>query len=507
MKRDNFLIKALFGRADVLTILGKYGASLRDFERISRRSKDHREKLKALLGIGNIYLTTGDTKKSYSIFFGALSTARKEKLAVERGCILNGLANVKIVESKTAEAKKYARRALAVYKNLRRKSIERTKGIAESFNNLGGIYSAEGQLQRALEYYMKSLRERKTTEDKLGRAIILNNIGVTFMDMRKYKKAREFLGKSMVLRKRIGFIQGIALCSSNIGIVCWKQRRYDEAMKYFQENIKMQRTLGDKKGLSTSLSNAGVAYKIRGQYKDAIRCHEESLKIRKKMGDRFGMTINLNQLGWMYLLMGEQRKATSMNNREKELCNEIKNLPRLMNYYTLRGNLLITQGRYREGYRHISKSLEISRRLHLEIDEACNLYDLGNILIEAIEEKVTTIGSVEMARKFFKQGMRIAEKYDHQIVRVLFLKGFSVIDLMEKRFAQAKGKIEEAERIVVESNFAEKLPSVLYLKATVLYKMKKGKEAEKAIERGQRVAKKLNMEPMVKKMARLKSKQ
>jgi hypothetical protein len=129
---------------------------------------------------------------------------------------------------------------------------------------------------------------------------------------------------------------------------------------------------------------------------------------------------------------------------------------------------------------------------------------LGNILIEACEGGVTTIGTVEAAARFFEKGMHIAKKYDHQRTRMLFLKGFSLIDMRKKRFTQGKKHIEEAERIAMENNFAEEVPFTLYLKARILHMMKKEKEATKAIRKASREAEKLNLKPLMKKIDALR---
>jgi tetratricopeptide (TPR) repeat protein len=498
--------RSLIGRADVSTLLGRYKESIFDFERIIHFTKNPRKKVNALISLGKIYLIIGDLKNSRSIFQKAIKKAKKEKLSIETARILNGLSNVNIVETKTKEAKRYAEDALRVNKNISKKGKERMRGIAESYNNLGGIFSAEGHLSTALGYYMKSLKVRELIDDKEGMAIILNNIGVTYMDMRRYKKALDFLKESLVLRKRMGFVQGIALCMSNIGIVYWKQRRYEDALRYFQENVEIQRRLGDKKGLSTSLSNIGVVYKTHGKYKDSIRCHDESLKIRKDMGDRFGMTINLNQLGWIYLMRGDYKKALLINKREKEICEGIKNLPRLMNYYNLRGNILVSLKRFREGYKSIEKSLEISRKLLLSIDISSDLYNLADIIIQEYEGGMETLGTLRKARALLEKGKEIAVKYDHQTMLALFLKSFALLDMFEGKCKNAREKIEKAEIILRENNFTEKLPLVLYEKARILGVMKEREEQIKAIREAGKLARKMKMEPLNKKIKNIKIK-
>ncbi|TES93237.1 MAG: tetratricopeptide repeat protein [Candidatus Cloacimonadota bacterium] len=381
------LITALNGRAEVYSLVGRYKEALKDYKKIVGFTGEPDKKVESFIGLGKLHQRKGNTYKANFYYKRGLLIANKYRLKLKKAVILNGLSDVKIYESKNRDALGYARRALFLFKNISEKGCEVKRGIAESLNSMAGVYSLQGELKKALEFYKKSLKVRSSIDDKEGMAVNLNNIGTTYTDLREYKNALLYLKKSLRMREEIGYVQGIALSLNNIGIVFWNQERYKEGVSYFKESLKIQRRLGDKSGVATSLNNIGIVYKTYGRYEESFSCHKESFKIRKEIGDRFGMTINLNQMGWLHFQMGEKKRALLMSKEEGKICRKIKNEPRLMNYYSLRGNILKDNHEFRKAYSLIEKSLKISRKYSFKTDEARNLYDLARVIVLAYEEK------------------------------------------------------------------------------------------------------------------------
>ena len=460
-------------------------------------------KIESNIGLGNLSLITGDTQKSNFYYNKGLRIAARNKLFFKKATILNGLSNVKITETKTKEAERYAKSALSLFKSMSGKKQEIKKGVAESLNNLGGVYSSEGKLKKALDFYKKSLIVRRSFRNKEGMAINLNNIGLTYLNLRNYKKALVYLERSLNMRKEIGYIQGIALCLNNIGIVNWRQKRYKEGTNFFKESLKIQRRLGDKSGIATSLNNLGVVYRVYGRYKDAIRCHKESLYIRKEIGDRFGMTINLNQMGWIYLKRGELRHSLLTNEAEGKICREIDNEPRLMNYYGLRGNILKEMHQFRKAYTIIEKSLRINRKLGLIVDEARDLCELSQVIVLAHKEKKVFLYTIKKAEELLKKSLILINKERKRFEHSVFLAGFAKLSILRKNYDRALEYIKKSEKVAVSMDYKEFLPEIFYLKANILFSLNKPK-SKQYIERAERLAKKIGLKSILTDIRRLK---
>ncbi len=493
--------EALINRARVYSLIGNHEIANVDYCRAKKSAEDTKGVISSDLGLAELFLKGGKPEKSAALLKKTLQYAKKKKVRNIKGAILNGLCNVKMMESRTKEAEQYAREALHFFKNIYPNSNEKKKGIAESLNNLGGVYSSQGHFKQALSFYKQSYAARKNLQDREGEAITLNNIGVAHMDIREYRKALNYLKRSLEIRRTIGYIYGIALCSSNIAIVYWKQGKYDEALHFAGENLKQQIKLGDKWGRATSLSNIAVIHKVHGKYDKAIAYHRQSFDLRREIGDRFGMTINLNQMGHIYLKRGNYREALKSSDMERKLCNEIKNEPRLMNHYRLRGNILSEQGHYMMAYRYIEKSLAINKKLGLSIDEARDFSDLSYIIIAAHFSEGTFRFPINMAKEFLARSLRIVKAKQHQFECSIVLSRLSLLSAMENRQKDALTQIAEAERIAGENNFREFEPEMFFIKATVLAMQGRKSDARVYLNRGEKKCREMGVKSMIRKNA------
>ena len=107
-------------------------------------------------------------------------------------------------------------------------------GIASSLNNIGIIYKIQGNydqvhpverdslFNRAMDYYLKSLRIKEELGNKAGIASSLNNIAIIYYSQAElqqnpdstesyYVTCLEFLLKSLQIAKEIGNKVGIAI--------------------------------------------------------------------------------------------------------------------------------------------------------------------------------------------------------------------------------------------------------------------------------------------------------
>ena len=83
-------------------------------------------------------------------------------------------------------------------------------GEARTLSNIGAVYDALGEKQKALDYYNQSLPLSRAVGDKSGEAVTLNNIGKVYDDLGEKQKALEYFQASLPLRKAVGDKSGEA---------------------------------------------------------------------------------------------------------------------------------------------------------------------------------------------------------------------------------------------------------------------------------------------------------
>jgi len=84
------------------------------------------------------------------------------------------------------------------------RAVEDSRKEAVTLSNIGYIYSALGEKQKALDYYNQSLPLSRATGDKAGEATTLNNIGRVYSDLGEKQKALDYYNQSLPLSRATG---------------------------------------------------------------------------------------------------------------------------------------------------------------------------------------------------------------------------------------------------------------------------------------------------------------
>ena len=92
----------------------------------------------------------------------------------------------------------YTREALALATE-----IDDRRGIAASYNNLGVAYKTQGALDKALEYYLVSLKTYMDLDNKEGIATAKNNIGTIYSLKKDHGQAMKYFEESQDLLDEI----------------------------------------------------------------------------------------------------------------------------------------------------------------------------------------------------------------------------------------------------------------------------------------------------------------
>ena len=79
--------------------------------------------------------------------------------------------------------------------------------MGSSYNNIGLIYSIQGNYEKALDYYSKSVSIKKELGDKKGMGDSYHNIGVIYKEQGNYEKALDYLLKSKNINQEINTIE------------------------------------------------------------------------------------------------------------------------------------------------------------------------------------------------------------------------------------------------------------------------------------------------------------
>jgi len=234
---------------------------------------------------------------------------------------------------------------------------------AKSFLYIGNIYNDQSSYDKAIEYYLKSLKIYEELKDKKGIAICYNDIGIVHRNQGNYDKAIGYFLKSLEIYEGLRDKNGISACYINIGNVHSYQGSYDKAIEYYLKALKIKEELGDKNGMSQCYNNIGVIHYDQSSYNKAIEYYLKTLKIKEELGDKKGIAISYNNIGLVHSDQSSYDKAIRYFLKSLEIYEGLRDKNGMSTCYDNIGVVYKNQGNYDKAIKYFLKSLKIDKEL------------------------------------------------------------------------------------------------------------------------------------------------
>ena len=284
------------------------------------------------------------------------------------------------------------------------KDFEKTdnlRGQGIALTNIGNVYNALNQYQKAIDNFQQALKTIREVKDKRVEAIALGNLGNAYFSLGKYDKAIEFHLQSLEVAREVKDRLGEGQSLGNLGLAYFSLGKYDRAIEFHLQALAILREIKDRLGEGQSLGNLGIAYQALGKYDKAIEFHLQRLAIAREIKNRLGEGASLGNLGNAYYSLGKYDKAIEFHLQSLEVAREIKD--RRGEGQSL-GNLGIAYyslGKYDKEIEFHLQSLAIAREIKDRRGEGNALNNLG-VAFRNIKQP-------ELAILFYKQSVNVTE--------------------------------------------------------------------------------------------------
>ena len=167
---------------------------------------------------------------------------------------------------------------------------------AITLNNIGAVYHALGENQKALDFYQQALPLSRAVGDRSQEAITLHNIGLVYHTLGEKQKALDFYQQALPLSRAVGDHAREAITLNNIGGVYSNLGEKQKALDFYQQALPLRRTVGDRAGEATTLSNIGYLLQQQKQPQLAIIFYKQSVNVYETLrGDIKGLSKELQQ--------------------------------------------------------------------------------------------------------------------------------------------------------------------------------------------------------------------
>lgn len=188
-------------------------------------------------------------------------------------------------------------------------SIKYEKGMARSYNILGGINWAEGNYAVSLDFYLTSTQYYEKLGDRLGLAKCYNNIGEIYKKLNELDRALDYLLKAKTALEQTFGEDKSLLVYNNIAELYFLKGQLEEAEAYF--NMVLQREeLSTEFKDAYALTGLGDIATERRDFANAEQYYFDALAIRQQSKDNRGVSSSYLKIGKMLNDQGLHDSAT-----------------------------------------------------------------------------------------------------------------------------------------------------------------------------------------------------
>ena len=223
--------------------------------------------------------------------------------------------------------------------------------VAETLNNLAGLYQQMGDYEKALPLYQKigdyenalplyqralDIREKVLGPQHLDVAETLNNLAGLYESMRDYENALPLYQRALDIREKVLGPQhlDVAETLNNLAGLYESMRDYENALPLYQRALDIrEKVLGPQHPfVATALKNFALLYhqmgdyeKAIGDYKNALPLYQRALDIREKVlgPQHLDVAETLNNLAGLYQQMGDCEKALPLYQKALKIYEDV----------------------------------------------------------------------------------------------------------------------------------------------------------------------------------------
>ncbi|MBI3500435.1 MAG: tetratricopeptide repeat protein [Bacteroidetes bacterium] len=261
---------------------------------------DEKEKVKILKKLCSEYRDAGEYDKSMKQAQELLNLSQKLNYKNDIGEAFRQMGLTCKRHGNLNEALNYFLKAETIWEENRY-----SKGMAASYEDIGGAYFNNGDYAHASEYFWKSLKTMEITGNKHGEANCYGDLAEILAQNGDNVKALEYYNTAIKILNENGLQQHTASPLSGIGIIYFSQKNYEKAIDYFKQSLAIDEKTGDKKSISTMLNDIGSAYDEEGKYDMALDYYFKALQLSEELKVPDQTSMNLYNIGYVY---GKQKK-------------------------------------------------------------------------------------------------------------------------------------------------------------------------------------------------------
>lgn len=243
-----------------------------------------------------------------------------------------------------------------------------------------------------------------------------------------------------------------------------------KAFQISQKALESAKTIQNIPLIGKAQNTLGNLHWFSGDYNRASKFYFDALKTYQKTDAHYEIGVCYRNIGWIYLGQKKFDETEKYFNLSVNIMKELNKNYEVMIAYDDLANLYLTSKSYTKGLEYCKKSLGMARNKGINDAIGSTLMTQGSIELE--------MKDYEAAKKSFTESVFRLQGIAHSSYnQCLSHIGLSKVYLATNNPEQAMLQIDKAIKLATASNYLKELADAYYLKATLLEKTGKQKEA------------------------------
>jgi tetratricopeptide (TPR) repeat protein len=188
-------------------------------------------------------------------------------------------------------------------------SDQQRQHLGTAYHQLGVVAEERGGLDRAEDWYRRSLTVAEQVGDRPGMANTYHQLSLVAHLRWDPDAAEDWSRRSLAIKEELGDRPGMASSYHQLGVVALVKGDLDAAEDWYRRSLTIYERLGNRSHIASNYHQLGMVAQARGDLDRAEDWYLRSLTIDEQLGDRPGKALSYGQLGLLAEQRGDPQRA------------------------------------------------------------------------------------------------------------------------------------------------------------------------------------------------------
>ncbi len=200
-------------------------------------------------------------------------------------------------------------------------------------DNNAMLFWRHNQLQRAVDYFERSLEGNRKLDNQNGIAGINSNLAFIYADMEQYEKAYEYFELTLAVRRLSGRPESVVSALVNESVVLNQLKRYELSLSKLEEALRYTREMNDEKEMRSVYGMLCETYQKMGNVEKALYYYSYYKTfndyVSQKQVDEAEMALERQQLAEMNLRLQNESKELELERQRFQIQTQRQHLSQM----------------------------------------------------------------------------------------------------------------------------------------------------------------------------------